>query len=381
MTSRIEQASGEAAPRPGGASALQARLDPDGDLRRALGRDPDPEELTLWAGMPTDRRSAALARIPVLRRWVDEPGELTAAEAAAQADVAVSRFYEIAAAWKASPTLQSLGTFARRPGRKGPRLVGEVVNTIQSILPGIVQGEGRDAKVATIVARLVADPRLAGAGLPHVNTLRTMVERERRRLRAEQQVGVRPGLDASACELLRTDGRYHVVFAVVDRTSRLILGFSVGEVAESRAAYARAARDALDRIAAPDAPALPWADATARIDVIAGTDGNAWTAARERYEADRVGPAFGIVDRGRRFGRYLRIVAGDAIGGMRIFPARTETDVVADAGLRYTDADATTAVEVEVARHNAAVLAHSVATGAVRPAPDTLRILEFLAGA
>ena len=363
----------------GGESVTRARLDPAGDLQRALGREPDAEELALFATMPTDRREAALARIPVLRRWVEEPGEMTAAEAAAQARVAVSRFYEIAAAWKSSPTLSSLGTFAKRPGRKGPRLVGEVVNTIQSILPGLVTAAGKNPKTTTIVTSLVDHPRLAGASLPHVNTLRTMVGRERRRQRAEQLVGVRPGLDASACELLRNDGRYHVIFAVVDRTSRLILGFSVGEVGESRLAYARAARDALTRISAPDARALPWADETERVDVIAGGDTVAWTAERQRYEAEHLGPAFSVVNNGRRFGRYLRIVAGDSIGEMRIFPARTGVDGPAATGLKYTDADATTAIEVEVARHNAAVMAESVANGAPRPAPVTLRVLEFMA--
>lgn len=378
MARRLDNAGG----RDGGdreASAAEMRRDPGGDLRRALGRAPDDAELELWAGMPTDRRTAALTRILVLRRWIEEPGELTAAEAAAQADVAVSRFYEIASAWKASPTLQSLGTFAKRPGRRGPRLSGEVVNVIQSILPDLVGEEGRDSKVAAIVARLVADPRLEGADLPHVNTLRTMVERERRRQRAELQVGVRPGLDASACELLRPDGRYHVLFAVVDRTSRLILGFSVGDLDDSRAAYARAARDALDRISAPDAPSLPWADATTRVDVIAGEDAEAWEAAREEYASAGIGPDFGVVDAGRRFGRYLRIVAGDAIGGMRLFPARTGSDAPPDAGLSYGDTEATTAIEVEVAKHNAAVMDESVAGGAPRPAPVTLRVLEFMA--
>ncbi|BCA58127.1 hypothetical protein [Sphingomonas sp. HMP6] len=362
-------------------SAAEDRLDPDGALRAALGRAPDEQELELWAGMPTDRRLATLARISVLRRWVDEPGELTAAEAAREAKVAVSRFYEIAAAWKASSTLHSLGTFAKRPGRRGSRLDGDVVNTIQSILPGVVASGGREAKVSRLVAQLAADPRLVGADLPHVNTLRTMVERERRRQRAEQLVGLRPGLDASACELLRPDGRHHIMFAVVDRTSRLILGFSVGEVGDSRSAYARASRDALRRISAPEAAAWPWADGTQRIDVVAGADGDALMSLRARYEAGGTGPFFGIVGTGRRFGRYLKIVAGDAVGGLRLFRARTESDAVSDSGLKYNDADATTAIELGVAKHNAAVMAASVAEGSARPAPDTLRILKFLADA
>ena len=81
------------------------KLDPDGALARALGRAPGEDELILWAGMSTDRREKALQRIAVLRRWTEESGELTAAEAAEEMDAAVSRFYQIAAKWKSSPTL------------------------------------------------------------------------------------------------------------------------------------------------------------------------------------------------------------------------------------------------------------------------------------
>lgn len=355
-----------------------AKLDPDARLSGSLGRAPHKDELTLWAGMPTDRRELAMLRIAVLRRWVDEPGEMTAAEAAGQAQVKVSRFYEIAAAWKAEPTLQSLGAFAKRPGRSGPRLAGDVVNTIQSILPELVKVD-EHAKIATIVDRLQSHPALRDASLPHVNTLRTMVQREKRRLKGEKQAGGRPGFDAVACELLRPDGSYHVVFAVVDRTSRLLLGFSVGTLDESRSAYARAAQDALDRIVRPDAQRIPWADTTTRIDVIVGEDPEAWASTRAEYGANPFGLDFGLVEKGRRYGRYLKMVAGDAIGGMRIFPARTDASALPEAGHRFSDAEATTAIEVEVARHNAEVLAESVAQGAARPAPVTMRILEFIA--
>jgi hypothetical protein len=359
-------------------TADPARLDPGGILAMALGRTPGADELLLWASMPTDRREKTLARISILRRWVEEPGEMTAAEAARDADLAVSRWYEVAAAWKASPVLASVGTFAKRPGRSGQRLDGEVVNRIHSILPGLIASD-KHATVAAIVSQLQADSRLQGRALPHFNTLRTMVQRERRRQLAERQVGKRPGFDAAACDLLRVDGTPHVVFAVVDRTSHLILGFAVGDLAESRAAYARAAADALARMSAANAPALPWADATDRIDVVAGSDANAWARARAEYDANPVGPIFGLLGEGRRFGRYLRLAAGDAIGNLRIYPARTKAGKQAGAGHRYSDEDALAAIEVEVARHNSGVLTAIEVTGASRPAPVTVRMLEFMA--
>jgi len=304
---------------------------------------------------------------------------MTAAEAARDADVAVSRWYEVAAAWKAAPVLASVGTFAKRPGRTGQRLDGEAVNRIQSILPTLVASD-LNGTVAGVVTRIQADPKLQGLSLPHVNTLRTMVQRERRRQQSERQVGLRPGFDATACELLRTDGTPHVMFAVVDRTSHRILGFTVGDLSESRSAYARAAADALVRIGSPGAQTLAWADTTERIDVIVGDDPQAWARARARYDEAPIGPALGLVAEGRRFGRYLRLAVGTAIGEMRIYPARTEVREPAE-GNRFSDKDAVAAIEVEVARHNAAIAASATVAGAPRPAPVTLHMLEFVASA
>lgn len=354
------------------------RLDPDGALARALGREPNDEELKLWASMPTDWRAKAVTRIGVLRRWVDEPGEMTAAEAAEEIGAAVSRFYEIASAWKANPTLNAVGSTSK-PGRKGSRLDGDVVNAIQSVLPKLVEAAGRDAKTSELINKLTEHPKLSGMSLPHANTLRTMIEREKRRVKSETQVGGRPGFDVSVCELLRHDGMPHVLFATIDRTSRIILGFTVGELARSHAAYARAARDALDRIDRKDSALLPWADSTSRIDVIVGDDLDAWTEAKAAYDAAPLGPVFGLVEKGKRYGRYLKIAAGDAIGEMKIHPARTGTELKPTAGNAYTDAEAIAAIEVEVARHNAEIMSNNVATGAPRPAPVTLRMLELIA--
>lgn len=356
----------------------EARLDPEGRLRAVLGRAPGEDELILWAAMPGERRKGALARIPILRRWVEQPGEMTAAEAAAEAGLAVSRWYEVAAAWKAAPTLASVGSFARKPGRRGQRLDGDAVNVIQSILPAIV-GDDKDAKVGTLVSALQGDERLRGMKLPHVNTLRTMVEREKRRLKAEAMVGARPGLDVTAVDLMREDGDHHLMFAVVDRTSRLILGFSVGRLGDSRTAYAEAARDALARLERADAPVLPWSDGTERIDVIIGDDANAWPPVATDYAGTGLRPAFSIVSSERRYGRYLKLVAGTTIGNLRLHPARTGGPGKGSGVPPHSDAEARTAIEVEVARHNSQVLAESVAVGAARPAPDTLGVLRFLA--
>jgi hypothetical protein len=331
--------------------------------------------------MPDERRLSALKRIKALRRWSESHGEVTAAEAAEEAEVTVSRFYGISAAWQESPTLHSLGTLAKRPGRKGTRLDGEVVNRIQSVLPRLVKAAAATRtkmKVSSMVDRLVTDPELRGLDLPHVNTLRTMVQREMRRLSAEDQVGLRPGFDAIACDLLREDGSPHVIFGVIDRTSRIILGFSLGDLDDSRTAYARAANDALNRIQGAGT-ILPWADGTERIDVIVGEDLDAWMVLREDYDRAPVGPEFGLITSEGRYGRYFRLAAGGALGNMRIWQKRTGTGATVEGGHVYTETQAVAAIEVEIARHNEQVMAESIATGAARPAPQTVRILDFIA--
>ena len=361
-----------------GALGNVGKLDPGGVLAAAMGRQPDPAELLLWAQMPSNRRREALSRIAILRRWTEEAGEITAAEAAENIGMAVNRFYEIAAAWKRTPTLTSVGSFAKKSGRKGPRLDGDVINKLQALLPDLVKANS-EARTATLVGLLVAHPNLQGAQLPHTNTLRTMVEREKRRLKGEKQVGLRPGFDASACELLRPDGHYHVLFAVIDRTSKLILGFSLGEVGNSHSAYARAAQDALDRIESHGSSTLPWADTTDRVDIVVGTDIAQWKALKKEYGDLDLKPEFGLVESDRRYGRYLKLAVGKALDDIRLYPLKTEIRDVIETGNQFTDDEATAAIEVAVARHNNLILAQNIAKGAARPAPETLRVLEYIA--
>lgn len=359
----------------------ERRLDPDGVLAGALGRTPAEDELQMWATMPAQRREAALRRIKALRRWIGSHGEVTAAESAEEAGTTVSTFYGLTSAWQESPSLLSVGALAKRPGRKGTRLDGEVVNRIQSVLPRIAKAAAQDKKklkVSTLVDRLIADPELKGLDLPHINTLRTMVQTELRRQSAEDQVGLRPGFDAIACDLLREDGTPHVIFGVVDRTSRLILGFSLGDLDDSRTAYARAATDALNRIQAAG-ETLPWADTTERVDVILGNDLKAWEDLMAEYADSPIGIEMMPVKSDVRFGRYFRLAAGSALGNMKIWQKRTGMGAKIEGGHKYTDAQAAVAIEVEIARHNEQVMAQSTATGAARPAPQTVRILDFIA--
>ncbi|MDR6144899.1 hypothetical protein QE363_000692 [Sphingomonas sp. SORGH_AS870] len=365
--------------------AQSSREDLVAALEAALERSASEEERHLWASMLPDRRELTLKRIATVKDWILRPGEMTAAEAAELAKVKVSRWYEIVGAWKAKGTLAALGTFANQPGRRGPRLDGATINRIQAVLvPVIAERLAADAgtKIGTIVTALQKHPDLDDLDLPHVNTLRAMVEREVLRVRGEQQAGLRPGLDAVACDLLRPDGTNHVMFAVIDRTARYILGFSVGRVEDSLSAYARAAHDALRRIEGPDGGELPWADELKRVDVIVGDDVDAWKTVFQAHARHPIAEVFDPVISEKRYGRYFKLVAGSSVGKLRIIPMRTAGDGEAPTTSRsYSDAEAIEALEIDVARHNSAVRAASSTTGASRPAPALLRMLRFIASA
>jgi hypothetical protein len=97
------------------------------------------------------------------------------------------------------------------------------------------------------------------------------------------------------------------------------------------------------------------------------------------YQAAPIGPLFGLVETDGRYGRYFRLVAGKALGNMRIWPSRTGTGFAVEGGNRLSDAEAMAAIEIEIARHNEHVMAQSTADGAARPAPQTVRMLDFIA--
>jgi hypothetical protein len=54
-----------------------------------------------------------------------------------------------------------------------------VHSLLQKILPGVVEAQRDEKKVSVVVTALMAHEALQGVKLPHVNTLRAMVQRER----------------------------------------------------------------------------------------------------------------------------------------------------------------------------------------------------------
>jgi hypothetical protein len=70
-----------------------------------------------WDSMSSSQRERAVRRLAALERW--SAGEVGIDEAVLMSGVGRSRFYRLAADWRAAPGLKALG-MAVRPGSSGP---------------------------------------------------------------------------------------------------------------------------------------------------------------------------------------------------------------------------------------------------------------------
>lgn len=188
--------------------------------------------------------------------------------------------------------------------------------------------------------------------------------------------------DCSAINLPQADGRPHVMFVLVDKGTRLILGAAVGPSADATAGYARVAADVRARTS-NDLATVPWSLRVSQIYLTAGLD----VAAAESIVLDlrKAGVRTVQLKRvPRRYGGYFRQVVGDRIGRIAITPARTEKGTATpDNGdmKPWSQAEAMAAVAQAVDQHNASVLAH-LPTGASSRMPDDLdKALTLLASA
>lgn len=356
------------------AGSESARAVVGAELQAALVEPAKPDDLVLWAAMSPGQRQKALERIELLSRWHGvrgERGDLTAETAARKLGVKPKRFYEMASAWKRTGSIAVLGAFAAPTERKG-RLDARAVNALQAHLPGVI-AEHPNAPVERVRAALEERARAAleAGGLeftmPSKNIVRTMIQREVARLDQAKRLGHALRLDCSATSLVRPDGVPHVVFAIMERTAGLVLGFSLGSPRDSVAGYAAAAADALGRTA-PFLPDTGWTDATSRLDMVPGEDVARWKPILIGWRAGRALPELEAGGSGR-YGRYFREVFGERVGRTYFRPSRTlSSDAGGDAGgAAFSDEEALLRLGLDFAAHNAAASVHVPVGGGGRP--------------
>jgi hypothetical protein len=343
-------------------------------LAQSLGRSPDAQEALAWATMSPSNREMALKRIDVLKRW-EKRSFPTAADAANELGLKIARFYDLAARWKAGDRrLFTVGTFVKGQSERKGRFDAKLMNELQSALPGIVERNEHLPVIQQVRLLLTAvDPK--GRKLPGENTLREMVDREHRRRLTRRQAGTEPAFDFIGSGLWRESGGQHLIYAVIDRTSSLILGVAVGTFEESRSYYAAAAADALVWFASSEASGVAWAGVTERIDVVPAADVDWW----RELDRDAAPVTCGLADGTKSPGRYFRACVGPKLGRLKLSALATATQ--GRDGVDAVDEDiALLQVKVEVAAHNAAVKAEMTAVGDSRPAPTTVAAMAWVSG-
>lgn len=334
--------------------------DSSDSLDLLLGRAPRAEESQAWETMSPTLRRRATERMKLMRRWVGDRAGLTAAEAAELADVKPKRFYEMASAWKKDPGLAAVGAYASAPVERRSRIDPRVNAALQSHVAAIV-GAHREESVETLrrlleeAARRALDAVEGGAELklPSLNVTRAIIERELHRVREMSLLGESIVLDCCATTMRRPDGAPHVLFSVIDRGTRRIIGHALGSVEDSVEAYGRAARTALEGMRSAPPKALPWASAARRFDVVVGTDRAAWEELLARWRIAEDLPDVGSIVNERRYGSQYRKFVGDRVGRVVLRPTWTGSPALAEAGGEvFSDSEAADRAAIEVAAYN-----------------------------
>lgn len=327
-------------------------------------------DLVKWQKLTADQRISAANRIKAFADW--HSGLMTLDKALDLTDLSKSRFYRLAADWRAMPTLDALGAAAGTAGgAKSTRLHPTTVNALQAVVSNVVRFN-HGASISQLVRLMVEEAKVPADTLPSPVRLRQFVEDELRRLQATGEAGHAIRLDCTAIDIPREGGRPYVMFACLDAGTRLILGAAVGEEPVAASGYALAAGDALRRIER-DFCELSWTKRLARIEITAGTDVDASVCLVKRV-LDATSANVQLASSPKRFGKYLRTIVGPSVGRVLFTPARTESGLATPNNKKMTpwsQANAAGAVEVMVNEYNANILKDLIPQEGSHP-PDAL---------
>lgn len=330
-----------------------------------------------WSALTANQRSRARERLRAIEGW--RAGDLSLEEAMAATDLSRTRFYAIAADFKAAPTLSSLGALAGS-GASRERLNPDTVNALQSVVSDVV-AMNRGASVSQLVRLMVKKAEVDPDSLPGATRLRGIVEAELRRVDASGLAGHALKLDMTAINIPGKDGRPHILFILIDEGSRLILGAATQGSTDLLVGYGAAARDATKRIKGSLAK-IRWADRLMRIEATVGEDREVGAALRGLLIQGGVHANVNLAP--ERYGRYFRKAVGDRIGRIAITPLRTEAGLAVPDNhdmTPWTDAEATAAVALAVEQHNASVIDDVDTKSGRRVIPDDLaKALRVLSG-
>jgi len=339
----------------------------------AFGAPLPAEEQALWKAMSEDQRETAARRLGALLKFESSWKQLPAEAAAAEAALSLNRFYELAAAWRERRSLSSIGIAAALPRR---RSMSNHVD-LQRLVVGVVDAD-KEASVRQLSFALAEaytrELGHEGKAPPSENTLRKFVQDELRRRRTEGTPGNEVMFDCCGCGLPHADGVF-TAFLVLDKASRAVLGAALGDADASRAGYALAAKDALDRISSVPLVGIGWAERLERSELVFGLDEHAWANHAAEMRALGMRNQLQPVTRAKRFGAYVRPLLGPRMGRVKFMPGKVSKE---EATARATTDDAAR-LAVEVDFHNLQRVADEEATGASLPPADLITLLKRVA--
>ena len=294
----------------------------------------NPEEDALWIAMSEEQRKTAFRRLTALLKVERELRPITTEDAAAETGLSLNRWYELHAAWREKRSLSSLGILGDKPRRR----VLDNHNDLQRLVVPVVDAdpEGSIRQLSFALGEAYA-PVLEAAKVngaikpekkgPSENTLRRFVAAELRRRAVEMQPGNEVMFDCTACELPHAGGIF-VVFMILDKGSRAVLGAALGDANRSYAGYALAAKDAMDRIMRAPLSELDWAEKLARSELVFGLDEHAWSSHVEQMKRLGMRNHLKPVTRAKRFGAYVRPLLGLRMGRVKFLPGKVSKELV-----------------------------------------------------
>lgn len=329
----------------------------------------------LWEGMTALQRDKARSRLAAIEEW--QAGRISLADALQESGLSRTRFYTVAAQFRTSPTLGSLGAFAGSGAAK-PRLDPRAINELQKVVGEIV-ANNRGTSISGLVRLMIEAAGVDERRLPGATRLRRIVEAEIRRADATGEAGHAIKMDFTAINLPQQNRRPYIMFALLDEGTRLILGASIQPEPALLRGYRSAAENALVQL--QNLPDLCWTDRFVRAEVTVCD--NKERASQLRSIIKGGGVHANVQFAPARYGRYIRKLVGSRFGRIEITPLRTmEGEAVPDNGeMRPWSLQAASgALSQAVEEHNRHVLSELGSMAGRTVAPDDLaHLLDVLA--
>lgn len=367
-------------------------------LTRAFGDQLPEKVVSAWAALSPAQKLRATKRLNALERWHGDRKGWTIDDAALAASMGKNHFYSLAANWEdvEARSLEVLGVQARAPRRRKSRH-DAVLNKVRSLAEDLVGKEPEEPARRPPVTKVIDQLQAAWSGkdgkLPGIATIRGVITEARRRRDMKSRIGGDLGFDICACDIPGIEGQPYIAFVCVDRGTGYILGYRFDDVTDSVGGHSRLAASILARLADEDEALLPWVDRNRMVELVIGEDREPfreWEAQMKSIiaSATKDGPSrinLNGSNNPRRFGRYLREALGTRIGRVNLLPARTmrkpgapKANPLADDG--YTVAEAVMRLDLEVADHNASIIAQLSGNADLVAMPQHLRSVFALIG-